>query len=101
MPDQPEPPPPEQPPRRRAIALRYQHGDEAPRVTATGAGLIADRIVAAAREAGIPVRSDPALAEALGALDLGREVPPAMYVAVAEAIAWAYRLDAAAGSRKF
>jgi flagellar biosynthesis protein len=87
---------PDRPPRRRAIALRYQPGDQAPQVAATGAGLIAERIVAAAREAGVPVRSDPALAEALGALDLGREVPQAMYVAVAEALAWAYRLDAAA-----
>jgi flagellar biosynthesis protein len=90
---------PEPPPRRRAIALRYQPGDQAPRVTATGAGLIAERIVAAARDAGIPVRSDPALAQALGALDLGREVPAAMYVAVAEALAWAYRVDAAARAR--
>jgi flagellar biosynthesis protein len=90
---------PEPPPRRRAIALRYQQGDQAPRVTATGAGLIAERIVAAARDAGIPVRSDPALAQALGALDLGREVPAAMYVAVAEALAWAYRVDAAARAR--
>jgi flagellar biosynthesis protein len=88
---------PEPPPHRRAIALRYEPGDRAPRVTATGAGLIAERIVAAARESGVPVRSDPALAQALGALDLGEEVPEAMYVAVAEALAWAYRLDAAAG----
>lgn len=88
---------PESPQHRRAIALRYEPGDRAPSVTATGAGLIAERIVAAAREAGIPVRSDPALAQALGALDLGREVPAAMYVAVAEALAWAYRVDAAAG----
>jgi len=87
---------PEPPPRRRAIALRYQPGDLAPRVAATGAGMIAERIIAAAREAGVPVRADPALADALAALDLGREVPQAMYVAVAEALAWAYRLDAAA-----
>jgi flagellar biosynthesis protein len=91
---------PEPPPRRRAIALRYQPGDEAPRVAATGTGLIAERIVAAARDAGVPVRSDPALAQALGALDLGQEVPQAMYVAVAEALAWAYRLDAAAQGRR-
>jgi flagellar biosynthesis protein len=91
----PEPPP--EPPR-RAIALRYQAGDRAPQVAATGAGLIAERIVAAARAAGVPVRSDPALAQALGARELGREVPEAMYVAVAEALAWAYRVDAAAGA---
>jgi flagellar biosynthesis protein len=87
---------PEQPPRRRAAALRYEHGDRAPRVTATGAGLVAERIIAAAREAGVPVRSDPALAQALAALDLGTDVPEALWRAVAEALAWAYGVDAAA-----
>jgi flagellar biosynthesis protein len=81
--------------RRRASALHYESGDRAPQVTATGTGLVAERIIAAAREAGVPVRSDPALAEALAALELGSEVPAAMWRAVAEAIAWAYRLDAA------
>jgi flagellar biosynthesis protein len=85
---------PEPPRRRRATALRYRDGDRAPRVTATGSGLIAERIIAAANEAGVPVRSDPALMQALGSLDLGAEVPQELYVAVAAALAWAYRLDA-------
>ncbi len=89
----PEPP---KPPRRHAAALHYEHGDRAPRVTAAGAGLIADRILAAAREAGVPVRSDPALAQALAALELGAHVPEVLWVAVAEALAWAYQLDARA-----
>jgi flagellar biosynthesis protein len=86
----PEPPPQ----RRRATALRYEHGDLSPQITATGAGLVAERIIAAAREAGVPVRSDPALAEALGALQLGSNVPAELWRAVAEALAWAYRLNA-------
>lgn len=99
MPD-PEPPQPPQPPeRRRASALRYQEGQHAPRVTATGAGMVAERIVAAAREAGIPVRHDPALAEALGKLELGADVPQELWTAVAETLAWAYRLDATAAGR--
>ncbi len=81
---------------RRATALRYEHGQHAPKVTATGRGLVADRIVAAAKEAGVPVRSDPALAEALGALELDADVPEAMWKAVAETLAWAYRVDAQA-----
>jgi flagellar biosynthesis protein len=86
--------------RRRATALRYERGQRAPQVVATGAGLVADRILAAAREAGIPVRHDPALAEALAALELGADVPEALWKAVAETLAWAYRLDAqAAGQR--
>jgi flagellar biosynthesis protein len=86
----------DQPPRRRATALRYEEGRDAPEVVATGAGLIADRILAAAHDAGVPVRHDPALAEALATLDLGDKVPPALWTAVAETLAWAYRLDAGA-----
>src|SRR4051795_5457787 len=82
---------------RRATALRYE-GTGAPKVTASGRGYIADRIVEVARENGVPVREDPALAEALAALELDTEIPQDLYVAVAEAIAWAYSLDLKAGS---
>lgn len=88
MPDRTPPEPP-----RRAAALRYEPGDEAPRVVATGRGLIADRIVAEARAAGVAVREDAALAQALAALELDLEIPAELYAAVAEALAWAYRLD--------
>ena len=84
-------------PRKEAAALSYELGQTAPRVVAAGRGQIAERIIAAAEEAGVPVRSDPALARALSALDLGEEVPEALYRAVAEALAWAYKLDAQAG----
>jgi len=80
---------------RRASALKYE-GTGAPKVVASGSGLIAERILAAAREAGIAIREDAALAEALSKLDLGREIPEDLYVAVAEALAWAYALDAKA-----
>jgi flagellar biosynthesis protein len=79
---------------RRAAALRYDAGsDEAPRVVAAGKGLVAERILAEARAAGVPVRDDAALAEALAGLDLGVHVPEDHYRTVAEALAWAYRLD--------
>jgi flagellar biosynthesis protein len=81
---------------RRATALRYERGEHAPKVSATGRGLVADRIIAAAKEAGVPVRSDPALAEALSALELDADVPEAMWKAVAETLAWAYQVDARA-----
>ena len=81
--------------RRRATALHYE-GSGAPKVTASGQGYIADRIVEVAREHGIPVREDPALAEALAALELDTEIPEDLYTAVAETIAWAYALDAKA-----
>jgi flagellar biosynthesis protein len=83
--------------RPRASALSYERGTKAPRIVANGVGLVAERIVAAAHESGVPVRQDPALVEALALLDLGDEIPEPLFVAVAEALAWAYRLDARAG----
>jgi flagellar biosynthesis protein len=87
---------PDRPPRpKRATALRYDGGEHAaPKVVATGRGLVAERILAEARAAGVPIRDDAALAEALAGLEIGHEVPEALYRAVAETLAWAYRLDA-------
>jgi flagellar biosynthesis protein len=82
----PEPP-------RRATALRYDKDKAgAPQVVASGAGLIAERIVAIAREQGVPVREAPALAEALARLELEQEIPPDLFAAVAEVLVWAYGL---------
>jgi flagellar biosynthesis protein len=86
--------------RKTATALSYELGDKAPQVVATGSGYVAEKIIAAAIEAGVPVRSDPALVNALAALDLGDEVPEALYRAVAETLAWAYGLDADAAKRR-
>jgi len=83
---------------RRATALRYTEDSDAPEVVATGAGEIARKILAAAEEAGVPVRQDAALVEALAKLEVGQAIPPELYVAVAEALVWAYRLDAQASS---
>jgi flagellar biosynthesis protein len=80
---------------KRAVALKYDKGESgAPKVVAAGAGLIAERIVELAREAGLPVREDPALAEALARLELEQEIPPELFVAVAEVLVWAYGLEA-------
>jgi flagellar biosynthesis protein len=79
---------------KRATALRYQReSDSSPKVVATGSGLIAERIVEIAREQGLPVREDPALAEALSRLQLEQEIPPELFVAVAEVLVWAYGLE--------
>lgn len=83
----------------RATALNYELGDSAPQVVAAGRGYVARQIVDAALAAGVPVRTDPALAQALAALDLGDDVPEALYRAVAETLAWAYRLDSRAARR--
>jgi len=82
--------------RRRATALRYdKEAGGAPRVVASGAGVIADRILELARERGVPVREEPALVEALARLELEQEIPPELFVAVAEVLVWAYGLEGA------
>ena len=82
----PEPP-------KKAAALRYEQRANAPKVTAAGQGLIAEKILDEAQKAGVPIREDKALVEALAGLQLGDEVPEDLWVAVAQALAWAYRLD--------
>jgi flagellar biosynthesis protein len=78
--------------------LRYDNGSDAPTVVAAGRGQIAENILAAAREASVPIREDRLLAEALAVLEVGTEVPPELYRAVAEALVWAYRLAGARAS---
>ncbi len=83
---------------KRAAALAYRPGAEAvPRVTASGRGAVAERILEVARAAGIPIREDAALAEILSHLDPGDPIPPETYRAVAEILAFLYRLDREAG----
>jgi flagellar biosynthesis protein len=84
------------PDRKRATALSYDGGHGAPTIAATGQGVIADRILEIAAAAGVPIREDPALVNALSSLELGQEIPEDLFIAVAEALAWAYRLDRAA-----
>lgn len=80
----------------QAVALRYDpKRDAAPEVVAKGRGLIAEAIVARAREAGVFVHESPQLVQLLMAVDLDSQIPPALYTAVAELLAWLWRLDAA------
>jgi flagellar biosynthesis protein len=83
---------PDPTPSRRAAAIRYRAGDAAPELVARGHGHVAEAILQAAADAGIPVREDTVLVQALESLELGQHVPPELYRAVAEALAWAYRL---------
>jgi flagellar biosynthesis protein len=78
---------------KNATALKYEEmdGDEAPVVVATGEGELAQRIVSAAREYGVPILRDAPLALALAELQVGDAIPEALYEAVAEILreAWA------------
>ena len=68
---------------RMAVALRYD-GEGAPRVVASGQGWVGERIIETAREHGVPIEQNPALAQALSTIEIDEEVPEALYVAVAE-----------------
>ncbi len=70
-----------------AIALEYDTGGT-PRVTAKGQGEMAEKILAIARENNIPIEDNPLLAEALSQIELDEEIPPELYVAVAEIISF-------------
>ncbi len=81
------------PPRLEAVALTYAPEDGAPRVVAKGRGLIAEEIIERARSAGVYVHESPELVALLMQVDLDARIPPALYVAVAELLAWLYRLE--------
>lgn len=78
---------------RRAAALAYRKGDYAPRVIAKGEGEVAEAIINLARETGVYVHESPELVTMLMQLDLDRHIPPELYVAVAELLAWLYWLE--------
>jgi len=77
----------------KAVALKYEVNSAAPRVTGQGEGFVAEAILAKAEEMGIPTRTEPELVEFLMQLKLNDLVPPKLYAAVAEVLAWAYKID--------
>lgn len=80
-------------PRAEAVALAYSTGEAAPKVIAKGRGLIAREIIEKAREAGIYVHESPELVALLMQVDLDDRIPPQLYVAVAELLAWLYQME--------
>ncbi len=87
--------------RRLAAALKYDpEEDGAPRVVASGKGLVAENIIARAREAGLPIQEDPELAAVLCRLELGQEIPPELYEAVARILAFLVYADGQLGKEE-
>ena len=79
---------------RRAVALKYQpNRDHAPKIIAKGKGKAASKIIELAREHNIHIHNDPDLVEILSKLDLHEEIPPDVYVVVAELLAFVYSLN--------
>ena len=77
---------------RRAVALKWD-GTGAPTVKAKGRGIVAEEIVALAQEAGVPMHEDLALVNVLSGLDLEQEIPPELYLAIAQILAFAYEVS--------
>lgn len=76
-----------------AVALAYAIGDTAPRVVAKGKGALAQAIIDRAQAAGVYVHPAPELVSLLMQVDLDQSIPPNLYIAVAELLAWLYKLD--------
>lgn len=77
----------------QAVALTYEHGEFAPRVLASGKGLVAEQIIAKAKEHDIYIHESKDLVGLLMQVDLDENIPPALYQAVAEILAWLYQLE--------
>ena len=85
----------------QAVALKYDHKPgSAPKVVASGRGEVAQKIIAAAARAGVDIVEDPDLLEVLGKVPIGQEIPPVLFQAVAEILAFVYQANTrlAAGS---
>ena len=77
---------------KKAVAISYKPDtDQAPKVAAKGAGTIAEKILALAREHDVPIKEDPDLVEILAKLDVSQEIPPELYTVVAEILAFVHR----------
>ncbi|WP_407308691.1 EscU/YscU/HrcU family type III secretion system export apparatus switch protein [Desulfosporosinus sp. SB140] len=76
----------------KAAALKYDQTG-APRVVAKGKGVVAQKMIQTAEAEGIPIQKNEDLVDALMQIDLTKEIPPQLYRAVAELLAFIYRLD--------
>jgi flagellar biosynthesis protein len=81
-----------------AVALAYHDGSGAPQVVAKGSGLVAEQIIARAKEHGVFVHQSKELVSLLMDIDLDHQIPPALYRAIAELLAWLYHIESARNS---
>ena len=80
---------------RKAVALLYdKQKGTAPKVVASGTNLTAERIIAAAEEAGVHIKEDPDLVELLAKIPVGEEIPAELYQTIAELLAFVYSVNA-------
>jgi flagellar biosynthesis protein len=77
----------------KAVALKYELGDDAPKVVASGQGYVAEKIIENAEQSDVPIYKDAALAEDLTKLDLDEGIPPELYEIVAQILIYVSDLD--------
>ncbi|MDE6641559.1 MAG: EscU/YscU/HrcU family type III secretion system export apparatus switch protein [Acetatifactor sp.] len=78
---------------KQAIALEYDPSDQAPKVVASGRGLLAERIIERAKESDVPIHRDDKLADTLSRLEIGEMIPPELYEVVAEILIFVDSMD--------
>ena len=78
---------------KQAIALEYDPSEDAPKVIASGRGLLAERIIERAKEAKVPIHQDSKLADTLSRLEIGEMIPPELYEVVAEILVFVDAMD--------
>ena len=78
---------------RQAVALEYNPAEDAPRVIASGRGVLADKIIERAKENDIPLHRDDKLAQTLSRLEIGEMIPPELYEVVAEILVFVDAMD--------
>ena len=78
---------------KQAIALEYNPDEEAPKVIATGRGVVAERILERAKEADVPIHRDDRLADTLSRLEIGEMIPPELYDVVAQILVFVDDMD--------
>ncbi|MBO5335727.1 MAG: EscU/YscU/HrcU family type III secretion system export apparatus switch protein [Lachnospiraceae bacterium] len=85
---------------KQAIALEYNPEEDAPKVIATGRGVLAERIIERAKESAVPVHRDDKLADTLSRLEIGEMIPPELYEVVAEILVFVDAMDKIKGKLK-
>lgn len=85
---------------KQAIALEYDPSDDAPRVIASGRGILAERIIERAQESDVPIHRDDKLADTLSRLEVGDMIPPELYEVVAEILIFVDSMDKIKGKIK-
>lgn len=81
--------------RRKAVALQYSAGDNAPVIVASGMGYMAEKIVEIASDSGVPIYEDNSLATILTQFKLGQEIPEELYQAIVEIYVYFLHFDPA------